>query len=64
MILESAVRSSSEAELDAINAEARTQLRSYKKKMEKEFYEQTVRNFVARRLRELNRIPRLSLFYM
>lgn len=64
LILESAVRSSAEAEIDSINAEAKTQLRSYKKKMEKEFYEQTVRNFVARRLRELNRIPRLSLFYM
>lgn len=64
MILESLVRSSSEAEIESINAEAKTQLRSYKKKMEKEFYEQTVRNFVARRLRELHRIPRLSLFYM
>lgn len=64
MILESAMRSSAEGEIDSITSEAKTQLRSYKKKMEKEFYEQTVRNFVARRLRELHRIPRLSLFYM
>ncbi|HWO02602.1 MAG TPA: hypothetical protein VNS63_25385 [Blastocatellia bacterium] len=64
MILESAERSSSEDELESIRAEAKAQLRTYKKKMEKEFYEQTVRNFIARRLRELNKIPRLSLFYM
>ena len=64
IILESATRSCGEVELESIRAEAKAQLRSYKKKMEKEFYEQTVRNFVARRLRELNQIPRLSLFYL
>jgi len=64
MILESALRSRGETELESIRAEAKAQLRSYKKKMDKEFYEQTVQNFIARRLRELNQIPRLSLFYM
>jgi hypothetical protein len=64
MILESAVRTCDEPELESIRAEAKAQLRTYKKKMDKEFYEQTVQNFIARRLRELNQIPRLSLFYM
>lgn len=64
MILESAMKSRGETELESLRDEAKAQLRSYKKKMDKEFYEQTVENFVARRLRELNRIPRLSLFYM
>lgn len=64
IILESAIRSSGEVELESIRAEAKAQLRSYKKKMEKEFYGQTVRNFIARRLRETNQIPRLSLFYL
>lgn len=64
MILESALRSRGENELESIRAEAKAQLRSYKKKMDREFYEQTVQNFIARRLRELNQIPRLSLFYM
>lgn len=64
MILESAMRAGGETELESIRAEAKAQLRSYKKKMDKEFYEQTVHNFIARRLRELNQIPRLSLFYM
>jgi hypothetical protein len=32
--------------------------------MDKAFYEQTVENFVARRLREAANLPRLSLFYM
>lgn len=64
MVLESAVRTCDESELESIRAEAKAQLRTYKKKMDKEFYEQTVQNFIAHRLRELNRIPRLSLFYM
>ena len=64
IILESAIRSCGEVELESIRAEAKSQLRSYKKKMEKEFYEETVRNFMARRVREINQIPRLSLFYL
>ena len=47
-----------------LRKEAKSQLRSYKKNMEKEIFEQTLDNFTARRLRETNRIPRLSLFYM
>jgi hypothetical protein len=32
--------------------------------MDKAIYEQTVQNFIARRLRETNSIPRMSLFYL
>jgi hypothetical protein len=64
IILEGAMRSAGEVELESIRAEAKAQLRSYKKSMDKEFYEQTVGNFIARRLREINQIPRLSLFYL
>jgi hypothetical protein len=64
MILESAVRACSEEDIEKLRAEAKSQLRSYRKKMDKEIYEQTVQNFVARRLREINNIPRLSLFYL
>jgi hypothetical protein len=64
MILEGAANSCAEDELKKIRAEAESQLRSYRKKMDKAIYEQTVQNFVSRRLREMNNIPRLSLFYL
>jgi len=64
MILESAARACSEEDIEKLRAEAKTQLRSYRKKMDQEIYEQTVQNFVARRLHEINNIPRLSLFYL
>ena len=40
------------------------QLRSYRKGMEPKVYEQTLDNYLARRLREQYRVPRLSLFYL
>lgn len=49
--------------LDELAVEAKAQLRKYKK-MDKEMYQQTVNNFVERRIRELGGVPRLSLFYM
>ena len=64
MILESASIACGEEELKKIRAEAESQLRSYRKKMDKAIYETTVLNFVSRRLREINKIPRLSLFYL
>lgn len=64
MILEAAARERGEEELKKIRVEAASQLRSYRKKMDKAIYEQTVQNFVSRRLREINNIPRLSLFYL
>lgn len=64
MILEGAAKSCGEEELKTIRAEAAAQLRSYRKKMDKAIYEQTLQNFISRRLREMNKIPRLSLFYL
>jgi hypothetical protein len=64
MILEAVARECGEEELKKIRAEGASQLRSYRKKMDKAIYEQTVQNFVSRRLREINNIPRMSLFYL
>jgi len=64
MILEGVAKACAEDELKKIRAEAESQLRSYRKKMDKAIYEQTVQNFISRRLREINNIPRLSLFYL
>lgn len=50
--------------LAEIEADAKRQLRTYREKMGKEIYEQTRANYVARRLRELYQVPRLSLFYL
>ncbi|HKP12833.1 MAG TPA: hypothetical protein VJZ91_12000 [Blastocatellia bacterium] len=47
-----------------LREEAEAQLKAYRKKMDKAIYEQTLENFVARRLRESNGLPRLSLFYL
>ncbi len=48
---------------DALRKEAKAELRGYRNKMAKDLYDQTIENFVARRLREKYRIPRLSLFF-
>jgi hypothetical protein len=64
IILEAARESFGEQEIKTLRAEAESQLRSYRKKMDKAIYDQTVQNFIARRLRELNNIPRMSLFYL
>lgn len=64
MIVENVRMGMSEEAINDLRKEAKSQLRSYKKKMDKEIYEQTVENFVARRFREISHVPRLSLFYM
>ena len=64
MILESLLICTPDDEITNLRAEGEAQLRSYRKKMDKSIYEQTVANFMSRRLREINRIPRLSLFYL
>lgn len=64
MILDAASRECGEEDLKKVRKEAESQLRSYRKKMDKAIFEQTVQNFIARRLREINNIPRMSLFYL
>lgn len=51
-------------ELEAVRREGKRQLREFKKRMNKELYQQTLDHYIAKRLREHYRIPRLSLFYM
>lgn len=51
-------------ELKKLRKEGAKQLREYKERMSQEVYEQTLDNYVAKRLRESYRIPRLSLFYL
>jgi hypothetical protein len=51
-------------EVEALRAEAATQLGPYKGRMGRETYEQTLDNLLAKRLREDHGVPRLSLFYL
>jgi hypothetical protein len=64
LILESLIKTGGESVITALRNEAASQLRAYRVKMDKSIYEQTLQNFVSRRLREANRVPRLSLFYI
>ena len=64
LILDGLKQSLGAAGLAALEAEAHKQLHSFREKMGKEIYEQTVSNYVARRLREQYQVPRLSLFYL
>jgi hypothetical protein len=53
-----------EEECGQLSREGDRQLKEYRKGMSDEVYEQTLGNWVARRLRERFRVPRLSLFYL
>lgn len=64
MLFQSILSATSEGDLKSIRERAESELQSYRKKMDKEIYQQTVTNLVSRRLREINHIPRLSLFYI
>jgi ElaB/YqjD/DUF883 family membrane-anchored ribosome-binding protein len=64
LLLQSIISSLSEGELKAVREQAESELQSYRKKMDQEIYQQTVNNLVSRKLREINRVPRLSLFYI
>ena len=64
-LIDRALRSAlSEAEVEAARAAAAEQLRSYKARMERATYEQTLDNLLAKSLRETAGVPRLSLFYL
>ncbi len=64
LLLASARRDIGDDGVARLRSLAEAQLKAYRKKMDKAIYEQTLENFVARRLRETNRLPRLSLFYL
>lgn len=64
-LLDRALRASLPAEVVESNrAHAAEQLSSYRKRMERAVYEQTLENLLAKLLREACSIPRLSLFYI
>lgn len=63
-ILEGLRANSDPAMLVALEKEGKQQLKAYRETMKPEVYQQTVDNFVARKLRETYLIPRLSLFYL
>ena len=64
IILEGLRHSAGAATLEELRHEGDQQLRAYRKGMSPEVYEQTRHNFMARKLRERYRVPRLSLFYL
>ncbi len=64
LILNGLIAEGGQSHIESLRAEAESQLQAYRKKMDKEIYDQTLNNFVFRRLRETNHIPRLSLFYI
>ena len=64
MMLESLIKTSGEKVIAEMRAEASSQLRAYRTKMDRSIYEQTLQNFVSRQLRQVNGVPRLSLFYI
>ncbi len=47
-----------------VRAEGQRQLKEHRKRMSEDLYEQTLQNYVAKRLREEYGLPRLSLFYL
>ena len=50
--------------LTALRAQGEKDLKNYRKNMDKEIYEQTLDNWIARKLRDEYRVPRLGLFYL
>jgi hypothetical protein len=64
LLLAALVEHAPPEELEAERAAAKAQLKSYKRGMDKEVYQQTFDKLVARRLREIHHVPRLSLFFM
>jgi hypothetical protein len=64
LLLEGVKQSGGADALTELAREGDQQLRAYRKGMEAGVYEQTRQNYIARRLRERFRVPRLSLFYL
>jgi hypothetical protein len=64
LLLEGLRQSVGAKALAELQREGDEQLRDYRKRMEPAVYAQTRDNYLARRLREQYRVPRLSLFYL
>lgn len=64
-LLSEAVRAAAaDEQIEEISKEIKKHLRPYRGQMEPAVYEQTVDNFLLKRLREQLGVPRLSLFYL
>lgn len=63
-LLEAIRQHAGEEKLAMLKTDGEKNLKNYRKGMEKEVYEQTLENWIARKLREEYRVPRLSLFYL
>lgn len=64
-LLDDAIRASvSEGELESARAEIDSQVKPYKRHMDKAAFEQTRENLLRKRLREHFGVPRLSLFFL
>ena len=64
MLSEAVRAAASREQILEITREIKKQLRPYRSHMETAVYEQTVDNFLLKRLREQLGVPRLSLFYL
>ncbi|HKX29462.1 MAG TPA: hypothetical protein VJ302_17355 [Blastocatellia bacterium] len=64
VIFDGLKESAGEEPMALLEKQAHRELQAYRRTMEKEIYQQTLDNFIARRLREQFHIPRLSLFYL
>ena len=64
-MLDEAIRTAaSDGELETVLAETETQLKPYKRQMDKAAFEQTRDSLLRKRLREQLGVPRLSLFFL
>jgi hypothetical protein len=64
VILDGLRANAGEEKLAELQKDGNKQLKSYRQSMEPAVYKLTLDNFIARRLREQNHVPRLSLFYI
>ena len=64
VILEGLKQCADTETMKTLEKDTNKQMRAYKDKMEAAVFEQTRQNYLARRLRETYRVPRLSLFYL
>lgn len=64
VILDGLKENLSGEQLEQLRKEGNQQLQAYRHSMEQQVYQQTLDNFIARRLREQYHVPRLSLFYL
>jgi hypothetical protein len=64
MLNESLLLSFSDEELKPIHSELKDQLKPYRKEMQPKDYEQMFNNFLLKKLRDKEGVPRLSLFYL